>query len=198
MMRLIVLLLFLSATASLAQDYPTLFSVSGVAANDVLNIRAEPSSAAEIIGTLAPDATGVEVISVTGDWAIVNTAERSGYVALRFLTRDDGPAWNSLSVPLACFGTEPFWSLDIDPESATATLLSSDDVNGQAMAITRLWPGTPWAPAAALSSAEVITVLNPAECSDGMSERMYGISIDIFPTDPNLPRLSGCCSLALR
>ncbi|MEO1155590.1 MAG: SH3 domain-containing protein, partial [Pseudomonadota bacterium] len=45
-----------------AQGYPALFDVTGVASDDVLNIRSAPSATAEIIGTLAHNETGVEVV----------------------------------------------------------------------------------------------------------------------------------------
>ena len=70
---------------------PALYDVTGVAADDALNIRAEPAANAEIIGTLPSDARSVEVVAVdaSGKWALVNSAERSGYLALRFLLQQD-------------------------------------------------------------------------------------------------------------
>ena len=61
--------------------------MTGVAANDLLNIRAAPSANAEIIGTLSPRARHIEVVGYddTGRWAQINTGEISGWAALRFL-----------------------------------------------------------------------------------------------------------------
>lgn len=172
---------------------PALYRVVGVAAGDVLNIRARPDAGAPILGTLAPDATGVEVIAIAGGWASVNGPEQTGYVALRFLMREDLPAWNALQAPLTCFGTEPFWSLAIDPIAGTATMASPEDLDGQVAEISQTWPGAAWAPAAALALPEGMAVLYPAECSDGMSDRSYGIAVDLFLRTQDRPRLSGCC-----
>ena len=56
-----------------------------VAAGDRLNIRERPDASAPVIGTLAPDATGVEVVAERSGWAQVNTAERRGWVNAKFL-----------------------------------------------------------------------------------------------------------------
>lgn len=192
-----ILILSLLAPAAFAQDYPALHVVTGVAADDVLNIRAAPDASAEIVGTLAPDASGIEVVETSGNWALVNTGERSGYAALRFLKPEPGAAWNALQTPLTCLGTEPFWALTLDPAARTATMISSDDLNGNATRIGEVWPGTPWAPMAALSIPEGMVVLSPAACNDGMSDRSFGIGIDMFLTSPETLRLSGCCSLGL-
>jgi len=198
MIRAAALFLCLVASPALAEEFPALADVTGVAADDVLNIRERPSADAPVVGALPPDATGVEVIAMSGTWAQVNTAEQTGYVAARYLLRDPSPAWNALETPLDCFGTEPFWSLAIDPSARTATMVSTDDLNGTATTIVEIWPGMPWAPVAALSTPEGTIVLSPAACSDGMSDRSYGIAIDLFLTGPAGGRLSGCCSLAVR
>lgn len=192
MIRAALLLLALSGPA-LAEDFPRLAAVTGVQANDVLNIRAEPDAGATIIGTLPPDATGVEVISVTDGWALVNTDEGSGYANMRFLRHEAGPAWHALSRPLVCSGTEPFWSFLIDPAAEVAYFETPDSFwEG---GIRQIWPGTPFASSAALSMSEGTAVLRTAACSDGMSDHAFGIAVDLFLTGPAGGRLSGCCSL---
>lgn len=195
MIRLLALVLALLPVALRAEVYPALHDVTGVAADDVLNIRATASAEAPVIGTLAPNATGVEVVAVQDGWAMVNTGEGSGFAALRFLTRSDAPDWNALQTPLTRLGTEPFWSLTLDPGTETARLVASDDLNGDPLQIEQSWPGNLWAPAAAVSLPQGTVVLYPAECSDGMSERSYGIAVDLFLTKPEKLRLSGCCRL---
>lgn len=198
MIRLAALVLLLTGAPLWAEGYPARHAVTGVADDDVLNIRAAPEADAAIIGTLPPDATGVEVVAVEGDWAVVNTGEASGYAALRFLRREAGPEWTALETPLTCLGTEPFWSLRVDPGQGVATLASPDDPEGQEARITQAWPGLPWAPTAAFALAVGTVVLSPADCSDGMSERRYGIAADLFLTRPTASRLSGCCTTGLR
>lgn len=73
--------LIASAAAATFDAWPALYDVSGVASDDVLNIRAEPSADAPIIGTLAHDATNVEIIrDGENGWGLVNTDEgTAGY-----------------------------------------------------------------------------------------------------------------------
>lgn len=192
-------LLFLALALPLrAEVFPALHEVTGVAADDVLNIRAAPDAGAEVIGVLAPDATGVEVLSEAGGWGQVNTDERSGYVAMRFLKRADGPDWNALETPLTCLGTEPFWSLQIDPVTGETRFQTPEDEAARVARITGSWPALPWSPGAAIGLPEGLAVLHPAECSDGMSDQSYGIAADLFLTGSERARLSGCCRLGQR
>ncbi|MDP3197487.1 COG3650 family protein [Tabrizicola sp.] len=196
MMRILILFLLLSHPLQ-AEEFPALFAVTGVADDDVLNIRARPDAGSPIIGSLAPDATGVEVIATRGNWALVNGGEGSGYASMRFLTREPGPAWNALQAPLICRGTEPFWSLEIDPQSRATRFLTPEDQAPAPESMTGVWPAEPWARSAAIGLPDGLAVLTGAECSDGMSDRSYGIVVDIFRTGPaDERRLSGCCLLA--
>lgn len=191
------LLLFLLLTLPLrAEEFPALHAVTGVAADDVLNIRARPDAGSPIIGSLAPDASGVEVIATSGNWALVNTGEGAGYAALRFLAREPGPAWSALQTPLTCLGTEPFWSLEIDPQPGLTRFLTPDDPAPVAEPIAGLWPAEPWAQSAAVGLSDGVAVLTEAECSDGMSDRRFGIAVDIFRSGSGgATRLVGCCRL---
>ena len=101
MIRALLLLFLLAGPAAATQDqWPALFDVSGVAPDDVLNIRAAPSASAEIIGTLAPDAAGVEVVRPDSrhGWGLVNTGEGSGWASLAFLVRRPGQ-WLGAEIP---------------------------------------------------------------------------------------------------
>ncbi|MDM7931612.1 SH3 domain-containing protein [Tabrizicola sp.] len=197
---LLLFLLFAGVLPSplAAQDFPALFSVSGVAPDDSLNIRAAPDPAAPIIGTLPFDASGVEVVSVTDGWAKINSGEGTGHVALSYLMRDDGAAWFTLQQPLFCFGTEPFWSLELDAANGLITRKSPEVPAPLIDRIGDTWPGKPWSPAAAIALPDGLAVLRPADCSDGMSDMTYGIALDVFLNGPDGRRLSGCCTLALR
>ena len=110
-----------------AQSLPSLFNVTGVAADDVLNIRENPRGSASVIGTIAPDATGIEVVelSESGNWGHVNSGEGSGWASMEFLSPqpDQGEAYFESS--LVCFGTEPFWNLRF-PGDGTAVLTRPD------------------------------------------------------------------------
>ena len=107
-----------AAHASLAEGFPALYDVTGVAAGDVLNIRAAASASAPLVGALHRQATGVEVVAVEGAWAVVAAGEASGYAALRYLVRQPVADWYTLHGPITCHGTEPFWTLRLDPAGA--------------------------------------------------------------------------------
>jgi uncharacterized membrane protein len=196
MLRFSIVILWLGACSAWAQGYPALHSVTGVAADDVLNVRERPDAGAPILGSLPPDATGVEVISVTDGWALVNLGDGSGYASLTYLAREEGPEWNMLERPLTCLGTEPFWSLKVDPAAGTAAFSTPEEPEHD-LPILGTWPGAPWAPAAALQLPDGLAVLSPAECSDGMSDRSYGIAADLFLNGQDRQRLSGCCLMVL-
>lgn len=205
MIRGLVLALgMLWAPVAVAQQIlPALHDVTGVAAGDVLNIRAEPNATAAIIGSLPRNAKGVEVVALdaTGKWATVNTDEGTGYVALRFLAQQNGPDWGALEQPLHCSGTEPFWGLDIDPAQGSA-LLSDPGLQGQEASITALWQNGPYLQTAAVAfkgtDIDGLATMRGQICSDGMSDHSYGIAVDLFLRDGTgvaSAAFSGCCSL---
>ncbi|QDY71465.1 SH3 domain-containing protein [Qingshengfaniella alkalisoli] len=101
--------------AGLPDEYPALFDITDVASDDELNIRAAPNSRADIIGSLPPDRTDVEVLRLSKDrkWARVGLPEQSGWVAVRYLAPQPVQPDNMIPVRLRCNGTEPFWSLHI-------------------------------------------------------------------------------------
>jgi uncharacterized membrane protein len=196
---LVAVLLLLPGLVS-AQPFPALHDVAGVAADDVLNVRAGPTASAEIIGTLAPDAAGIEVIGLSdgGNWGQVNTSETSGWVSMAYMARRPGQDWGDVPEALSCFGTEPFWSFDV---ASDGTAHFSSPETGQSYKITERLSGqgtygklaiiaeTPFARATALVSTTA--------CSDGMSDRAYGLDIGLLLDEYGQNRFySGCCSLA--
>ncbi|MEZ5798844.1 MAG: SH3 domain-containing protein [Paracoccaceae bacterium] len=201
MRRAVFLALVLSAAPLRAQDapapWPALHEVAGVAANDVLNLRAAPDAGAAIVGALAPDATGVEVVAVTDGWGLVNTGEGTGYAKMAYLVPEPGGGWADLNRPMACFGTEPFWSLAYEPGNP-ALRLATPEGPAQELFISNVWVSRPWATPAALGLEGGMLVLRPAECSDGMSDHTYGLAVDLFLTGATAARYSGCCSLQIR
>ena len=193
----------LAAPAEATQEYilPTLFDVTGVTPNDVLNVRARPSADAEIVGTLAPDATRIEVVAhgPNGRWGRVNVDGRSGWVSMRYLAyRTD--VWVEGEVPagLRCLGTEPFWSLDPDGER----LVYETPEDERAFSLDAvLSAGTFRSPKRALTGSDggtrVVATILPAQCSDGMSDRVYGLDATVVFVGEGAPRmLGGCCTLS--
>ncbi len=202
MMRALVLILALALLprpAAATQEYilPTLFDVTDVAADDVLNVRAGPGASFEVIGSLAPGATDVEVVSETGGWGRVNTGESSGWVSMRYLTyRTD--VWEPGTVPggFSCFGTEPFWSID------THRFATPEDPDKAIETVAVLDSGVPRDPRRALISAGGDTrytlSVTPQLCSDGMSDRLFGLGAMLVVEGEGQPEvlMTGCCSIA--
>ena len=201
MIRLAAALALLAAPAMATQDgWPALYDVAGVAADDVLNVRSAPSAGAEIVGTLPPDAAGVEVIrpNARETWGLVNTGEGSGWVSLSYMTRQPGQWDGAIPAIAQCFGTEPFWRLVRDGDTLR---LDRPDAEGPQLSVA--WQdGTPshrgrFALRASDGMSTVTATLATATCGDGMSDRAYGIETTVV-TDGlgGHEVLWGCCSLA--
>lgn len=194
----LALLLACIATPVLADPWPAAYRVDGVAAADVLNIRAAPDAGAEVLATIAPFAMSVEVLgrSPDGRWGEVGLPEGNGWVNMRFLAATPTPA-GELPRPLSCLGTEPFWSIQFparggavwsDPETPDLALdlVEETVVDGQ-------WGGFLLRLADAQGALHTLTVTR-ARCSDGMSDRAFGFSVlRVSSRGPALER--GCCTL---
>lgn len=191
-----------AVAAVAAQEVPALFRVSGVAADDVLNVRAEPHPGAERIGALPPGAAGIEVVDLAagGTWGRVNLAESSGWVSMRHLAPEGGPGWQSLAAPLACFGTEPFWALAVGPGAARAEFTTPDGAR-RSLGPAEIWPG-PVVGATAVgllfAGQAGFATIGAEACDDGMSDRAFGLSARLFLRDRGegaAGGLAGCCTL---
>ncbi|MEQ9258262.1 MAG: SH3 domain-containing protein [Roseovarius sp.] len=198
---LAALCLCLLPLAATAQELPALYDVTGVATNDTLNVRAGPSTDFDVVDKLAPDAREVEVVDLNdeGDWALISTAEGRGWVALRYLARAGGQPAEGLPRQLSCSGTEPFWGFSLRPDRSAEFSRPEQSV---AFASVLDVPSQNRTDRYALfadggKSKTVITALVSRNlCSDGMSDRAYGLSIDMLVTDEKAVTLySGCCSV---
>ena len=89
MIRLLAILAYLAQPA-FAQSYPDLFDVRAVADNDILNVRQISSADASNISTLAPKATEIEVVTLSGDglWGMIGLAEDNGWVSMTYRRGD--------------------------------------------------------------------------------------------------------------
>ena len=199
---LLAIILAVWATLNVADTVdpplPALYSVTGVASDDSLNIRAHPDTQAAVIGTLAHDVTDIEVIALSreGKWALINAGERAGWVSARFLARQD-LSTTSVGLPLGltCFGTEPFWDITFQdnrsliyatPEGTASHLIQSmqprpDYIDLATVGLRFVWRS---------SDRDVTAHILPGQCSDGMSDRTYGLHY----IDDLGPKV-GCCSL---
>jgi len=196
----LLILLTLAQPAAATQEYilPTLFDVTGVRPTSVLNIRSGPGTGFAVIGRLPPDTTGIEVVAhdASGQWGQINTGERSAWVSLAYLAyRTD--VWEPGALPegFACFGTEPFWSLRADT-------FSTPEAPGQPLEMTAILDtGVFRDPRRALVASSggrrYTAAVTPQACSDGMSDRAFGLGVMVVVEDGAAPGLlTGCCSIA--
>lgn len=196
MLRVILVALLLAGPAHATQEYilPTLFDVTGVAADDVLNIREQPNASAPIIGTLAPEAERIEVVEERDGWGRVNTGEGSGWVSMRYLAyRTD--VWQDGALPegFRCFGTEPFWDVKID---GYALVLNGIDMAEERHGLQSvLGTGIFRDPMRAVVAEGATLVATPQICSDGMSDRLFGLRASLILQGETPRLLSGCCSI---
>lgn len=181
-----------------AQELPARFSVTGVAADDVLNVREGPSARTQIRDMLAPDQSGVEVVrlSADGKWGMVGVVEGNGWVSMRYLAAEPMPA-DVLPRPVHCYGTEPFWSLSFQEDGIAyrspdgefpLSPRSESAVAGGWQAMLYAGVHGDWA-----------VDIRRGECNDGMSDRLFGLSMTLEQSGMGATGvLSGCCTLDAR
>ena len=193
-----ILSVLMAGPALATQEYilPTLFDVTDVASDDALNIRAEPNATSQIIGTLAYDAKNIEVVQESKGWARVNAGEASGWVSSRYLSyRTD--VWEPGKTPAAlrCMGTEPFWNVEIDPDEVRLHDLSQGDQVDVQPVEAVLDTGIFRDPTRAIVAGDFTLMVAPAQCSDGMSDRAFGLKATLIERGSPTRMLNGCCSI---
>ena len=190
---------------TLLPDPGAAYAVKNVAANDRLNVRSQPGTQSQTIGTLAHDARGIVVTGRrTGDgssvwWEVVMPGESgdTGWVNHRFLAAQTNADTGGGNYPLLCTGTEPFWSLRLedghgaysDPDTEIVTLSASSWMksrNSPAVFAIRLRDENNGA------AGEGYTTIQRATCSDGMSDFEYPFQATVILPDQTV--LDGCCS----
>lgn len=178
---------------------PTLYDVTGVRADDVLNIRAMPDASSSILSELPHDAKGVEVVDRRAGWARVNTFERSGWVNMRYL-RERPDVWQPGAIPatLNCLGTEPFWSLrQVGANLVFETPEQSRPMQRRAVVDNPARRDPVRSLIAGDDAGRLTVVLHPGQCSDGMSDRVFGLSATLLFEGANqASRMeNGCCRI---
>ena len=197
-MRALILFLIWLPFAAVAENFPAFYDVVDVASDDVLNIRAEPNAGAPVIGALGPNEQGIEVVSLSTDgrWARLNSGESSGWVSVRYLARS---AANTDGVPLAfsCYGTEPFWSFSRNGGTLTYTMMGETEMSlGIDTTLSNANLINRFALLASGSGATMTAIVKSQSCNDGMSDREFGLSVDlIHSVGGQTAFYSGCCSL---
>ena len=185
------------ASIATAENFPARYSVSGVAADDVLNIRALPQASSDKLGEYPPYSINIEVLRLSdnGKWGMVGAGEGNGWVSMRYL--QPAPPSNQYEIPrpFTCIGTEPFWALSLSPRGSDFSEPGYDleilKETGEAV--------TQNAYLATFELGPTLTytlIAERAQCSDGMSDREFGFSARLFREAPDGNRfLRGCCTM---
>ncbi|WP_199259528.1 COG3650 family protein [Paracoccus binzhouensis] len=189
---------------AMADDYvPNLFDVTVVETWDTLNVRAAPDGKAKVIGKLASTAKGIELLDrdASGKWGRVNVGETSGWVALRFL-KPQASAWKPAELPLtlSCGGTEPFWSFKTVEKGL---VFSEPDQPERPLSLRKVMDrGIEGEPMRGIIAGDdkgrLTAVIQPEQCSDGMSDRAHALEATVILDGQEQPSrmLTGCCSIA--
>lgn len=185
-------------------------SVRDVASGDVLNIRddvayAEKVTDVPVVGTIPHDATDVQItgrtVEVNGaTWREVVYGGATGWVNDRYLR----PTNSLLQSPetLWCGGTEPFWTLFIDPEDSffTTPEINPDADETIAMDYLRVEDGMGrtdlWAHYLASGEYDIsltAVVQYTGMCSDGMSDTYYDFDVFLLGMGGTGAPAHGCC-----
>lgn len=200
MLRLLILMAALfAAPMAMAQNFPALFSVQGVSPGDVLNIRAEANARAPIVGHFTRTQTGIEVIGLSEDrnWGLVRIDEGTGWSSMRYLRAERSDSWRDGQQSLTCHGTEPFWTFNLFLPSARGEYDSLADGAISVTTESPVLPSTQFPPTLAVPFSgprSGMVVIRNGVCSDGMSDRLYGLEAQVYWRG-QAQGLSGCCML---
>lgn len=95
-----------------------------------------------------------------------------------------------LNQPLRALGTEPFWGVDITPETLTYTAVDAAEVTANNPGPTIQGTTAVYAAAGADGTTLVVTLI-ATECSDGMSDRVYPLTARV---ELGQQTLNGCAA----
>lgn len=168
--------------------------VTGVAFNDVLNLRSEPRAGAPLAGALPPAAVGIEALKRADGWVYVRSGQLEGWAAARYL-RPQSVFGERPPSPLRCIGTEPFWSFTLADDALTYTTPELKPVAAQIGDVQQSRNSTiVWRVAPKDGPVASATIEARQACSDGMSDYVHPFSVRVETRDGML--LSGCCDAA--
>lgn len=198
----LVTMLLLATTSAQAQRplLPAFYEVTGVASDDVLNVRSGTGTAHPIIEYLAYNDRHIEIVRLSDDgkWGLIGYPGGSGWASMRYLKRQNGQPASNLPQPLSCTGAEPFWSLTFSQNTNSFT-----EPGQMAHNLTTTWQGTPvgrppisYGVKMRGGNDEINAVVSRRQCSDGMSDKAYGFTINALLSGGLGNRLLvGCCAL---
>ena len=191
-MRIALTPLLLCAALGAAQAETV--EVTGVAFNDVLNLRSAPRAGAPLTGALPPAAVGIEALKRADGWVYVRSGHLEGWAAARYL-RPQSVFGERPPSPLRCIGTEPFWSFTLADNALTYTTPELKPVAAQIGDVQQSRKSTiVWRVAPKYGPVASATIEARQACSDGMSDYVHPFSARVETRDGML--LSGCCDAA--
>lgn len=180
--------------------FPALYDVTGVASDDVLNVRAGTGASHPIIESLAYNDRHIEIIKLSADgkWGQIGYPEANGWASMHYLQRQVGQSGPSLPRPISCGGNEPFWSINFSQGGNEFT-----EPGQMPHILPTVWEGIPdgmppvsYGIKMAGGTGEINAVVTRSQCSDGMSDRAYGFEINALLSGAIGNRmLTGCCAL---
>ena len=134
-------------------------------------------------------------VSEDAKWGMIGMSEGNGWVAMRYLQVTPNDTSYTISRPLNCSGTEPFWALNMTPRGTDFTELGASGIDLKDISEAVAQPGS-------LAKFEegptkiYTLMLEPAQCSDGMSDREFGFTGRVFIEASDGNRyLPGCCTM---
>lgn len=186
------------AGAALASDgtLPARFD----SAETPLAIRAAPAPDAAVLGHLQPGAQGVQVIarSADGAWGQIAHGEGDGWLPMAGLSRQPSPPGSKPATALLWGGAvlgrasaDPFFAEFEQPEHPEMPLqITGTDSRPGADGPVRLWTF-------AGETATASLLVRHEMCSDGMSDRPFGLSaaFTMIESTGAVHLRLGCCAL---
>ena len=198
-MRGALLALALLAAGPAAAELPLLFrAVDPKGEGPAIHIG--PDARSPVLGRLPHAARQVEVTAYSDNsrWARVNLGEQTGWVDLALLQMMDQPRWETGEMGLACFGTEPFWTLLAFLPSHRAEFITLENGGVELVMDAGALPATHFPPTLAIpfsGARDGMAVIREGECNDGMSDNAFALESQVYFRG-DTAGLSGCCRLA--
>lgn len=179
------------------------YAVTGVAEDDVLNLRAAPAASAAKISSIPSGATLVLATGRTRNiegrtWREIGYLGVQGWVNTRYLKPYEPLPAHVPGEPLQCLGTEPHWSMR---SQADQSLLLRAPILGKSIALitepaqasvnhTNRWFLD--AVSGDGEQAAAIVIHESESCSDDMSNARYRYAVSVKLHGGVY--LSGCCN----
>lgn len=197
MIARLTLILSLFGAPVAAQNFPESYVIRDIPADDTLNIRAEPTTAAPVIGEYGPYTLNIEVLRTTpdGKWGMVGVPEGNGWISMRYVELSGHNEPGIFPRPLTCYGTEPFWNLNVTVRGDEYQEMGDvrRDLN---MIQENTAPNGAYAVFEEGPTLNRTLIVKRGYCGDGMSDREFGWQATLFNEAPDGNTvLSGCCTL---